>query len=104
MEAHLRGSAFSNCNCGRKLMAFMQDVRYGLRILVKNPGVAIVIVMTLALGIGASSAIFSVVNAVLLRPLNYPDPGRIVALQSFTHRNVRHASPAHFRHSPGYTP
>ena len=77
-------------------MAFIQDVRYGLRILVKNPGVAIVIIMTLALGIGASSAIFSVVNAVLLRPLNYPDPGRIVALQSFRQGKLGQVSPANF--------
>jgi putative ABC transport system permease protein len=58
----------------------VQDFRYGLRVLLKAPGASAVAILALSLGIGANSAIFSVMNAVLIRPLPYQDSGRLVAV------------------------
>src|SRR5262245_34425647 len=61
-------------------MIIMQDIRYAIRALLRNWGVTLVIIASLAIGIGANTAIFSVVNALLLKPLPYPESGRLAVL------------------------
>jgi putative ABC transport system permease protein len=83
----------------RWLEDLWQDMCYGVRMLVKNPGVTLVAVITLALGIGANTAIFSVISAVLLRPLPYPEPDRLVMVWEKRTRENHNStvSPADFR-------
>ena len=81
---------------GRTIEVLLQDVRYGLRVLRKNPGYACATIATLALGIGANTAIFSLIYGVFLRPLPYRDGGQLVVL----HQNVKQSKQNDIGFSP----
>src|SRR4029077_8536397 len=77
----------------------MTDFRYAIRMLLKSPGFSLIAIITLAFGVAANTAIFSVVDAVLLHPLPYPDSDRLVTISQTirsTGASTRDASPANF--------
>ena len=78
---------------GAWIQQLRQDVRYGVRMLAKTPGFTTVAVLSLALGIGATSTIFSVLNAAVLRPLPFEEPDRLVAIREFDPERGRERNP-----------
>jgi hypothetical protein len=80
-----------------KNLLIMNDIRYAIRSMLKRPGFAAIAIATLALGIGANTAIFSVINAVVLRPLPYAEPDRLVMVwETIAGNDRRSAAPGNY--------
>jgi predicted permease len=78
---------------GNFLDSLVQDIRLSLRVLLKSPGFTIAAVLTLALAIGANSVVFGVLNALVLRPLNVPDPSSLYAIERGSDKSINHSYP-----------
>src|SRR5215470_10022376 len=89
------------------MRTFWQDLRHGARSLLKKPLFTLVIILTLALGVGANTAIFSVFNGIVLKPLPYKDPERLISVKRSDRRGMRYqqavggAEPSFSNFSPG---